>query len=93
MTDTTVVTLELTQGTSDKFYRVFTVGDVLTCQYGRNGTYGSFTPRKAFADAAAADAAALHRPHRIVDADRWTYARRGVGPSTQGAQRAQRVPG
>ena len=61
MTDTpgSVVTLEYTQGSSDKFYRVFTVGDAMTCQYGRNGTYGSFTPRKAFADGAAAQAAAL----------------------------------
>lgn len=53
-----VVHLEFVQGSSDKFYRVFTIADEITCQYGRNGTYGSFTPRKPASDADAARAAA-----------------------------------
>lgn len=31
---------------SSKFYRVFDLGDVVTTQYGRIGTFGTFTPRK-----------------------------------------------
>lgn len=50
MTEVSLLALEYVQGSSDKFYRVFTVGrDVLT-QYGRNGTYGTFTPRKTHLD-------------------------------------------
>lgn len=61
--DTTAITVTLTAleyvaGSSDKFYRVFTVGDQVTAQYGRNGTYGVFTPRKAGGVAAAAKAVA-----------------------------------
>ena len=49
------VELTYAEGTSDKFYRVFLINEsVLTCQYGRSGTYGTFTPRKASADPAAA---------------------------------------
>lgn len=57
MNETTVTAVELTyaEGTSDKFYRVFTIDEsVVTCQYGRSGTYGSFTPRKASETPAAA---------------------------------------
>ena len=43
----TAVELMFVEGTSDKTYRVFTIGDTVTCQYGRTGTYGTFTPRKA----------------------------------------------
>lgn len=53
----TVTAVELTyaEGSSDKFYRVFTINEsVVTCQYGRTGTYGSFTPRKASETPAAA---------------------------------------
>ena len=51
----TAVELAYAEGTSDKFYRVFTINEsVVTCQYGRNGTYGSFTPRKASETPAAA---------------------------------------
>lgn len=32
---------------SAKFYRVYKFGAVVTCQYGRIGTFGTFTPRKA----------------------------------------------
>ena len=48
MSTVTVTAVELifVEGTSDKTYRVFTVGDTVTCQYGRTGTYGTFTPRK-----------------------------------------------
>jgi len=42
----TAVELGFTEGSSDKTYRVFTIGTTVTCQYGRTGTYGTFTPRK-----------------------------------------------
>jgi len=42
----TAVELAFTEGSSDKTYRVFTIGTTVTCQYGRTGTYGTFTPRK-----------------------------------------------
>lgn len=35
---------------SDKFYRVFKIGKTVLTQYGRNGTYGTFTPAKTYAD-------------------------------------------
>jgi len=55
----TAVELSYAEGTSDKFYRVFTINEsVVTCQYGRSGTFGTFTPRKASADPAAAAKAA-----------------------------------
>ncbi len=55
----TVVELSYAEGTSDKFYRVYSINESeLTCQYGRTGTYGTFTPRKAAANAAAAVKAA-----------------------------------
>lgn len=55
----TAVELSYAEGTSDKFYRVFTIDEsIVTCQYGRSGTYGTFTPRKASADPAAAAKAA-----------------------------------
>ena len=41
------------QGGSDKFYRLFRFGSKFVTQYGRTGTFGTFTT-KAFADAAAA---------------------------------------
>lgn len=53
----TVTAIELTyvEGTSDKFYRVFTIDEsVVTCQYGRNRGPSSFTPRKASETPAAA---------------------------------------
>lgn len=60
----TLTELTLIEGSSDKFYRVFVIptpaGFAVTCQYGRNGTYGTFTPRKnhtAVEAAAAADKA------------------------------------
>lgn len=60
MTPTTVslTTLTLVDQTSDKFYRVFTRGLDILNQYGRNGTYGSFTPAKPAADQAKAATAA-----------------------------------
>lgn len=43
---------------SDKFYRVFVHGTEILTQYGRNGTFGTFTPRKNFASGDAAQKAA-----------------------------------
>ena len=42
----TAVELAFVEGTSDKSYRLFTIGNMVTCQYGRTGTYGTFTPPK-----------------------------------------------
>lgn len=54
----TVSGSELIAGTADKFYRSFIIetesGATVTFQYGRNGTVGSFTPRKDFPTFAAA---------------------------------------
>lgn len=55
--EATVRELDFVQGTSDKFYRVFTLGTTMVVQYGRNGTFGSVS-RKEFDDAAAATKAA-----------------------------------
>lgn len=43
---------------SEKFYRVFRIGTVTTNQYGRIGTYGTFTPRKDAGSEAKAEAVA-----------------------------------
>lgn len=45
-------------GGSDKFYRVYVDGTAVSAQYGRNGTEGTFTPPKEYADEAAAMKAA-----------------------------------
>lgn len=48
MTDVQAVELEYIdpRSNSEKFYRVFRIGTVTVNQYGRIGTFGSFTPRK-----------------------------------------------
>jgi predicted DNA-binding WGR domain protein len=61
MSDTITVPateLHFAEGSSDKFYRGFTVGCVSVVQYGRSGTYGTFQ-RKSFdsPEAAAANTA------------------------------------
>ena len=63
MSNATLTELTLIEGSSDKFYRVFLLptpngGMAVTCQYGRNGTYGSFIPRKLYPTAQAAQTAA-----------------------------------
>lgn len=62
MSETTVTVTELTYidpaVNADKFYRVFVLGDTVTCQYGRNGTFGAWTPRKAYGSPEAAHKAA-----------------------------------
>jgi len=55
--EATVRELDFVQGTSDKFYRVFTLGTTMVVQYGRNGTFGSIFSKE-FDDAAAATKAA-----------------------------------
>jgi len=55
--EATVRELDFVQGTSDKFYRVFTLGTTMVVQYGRNGTFGSISSKE-FDDAAAAAKAA-----------------------------------
>lgn len=55
-----MTSLEFVQGTSDKFYRIYTADGQVICQYGRNGTFGTFTPAKAAADPAAAAAKAVN---------------------------------
>jgi len=55
--EATVRELDFVQGTSDKFYRVFTLGTTMVVQYGRNGTFGSISSKE-FDDAAAATKAA-----------------------------------
>lgn len=56
--EVTTATISFIAGSSDKFYRSFVIGNVVTFQYGRNGTAGMFTPRKEFKDADAAQKAA-----------------------------------
>jgi len=55
--EATVRELDFVQGTSDKFYRVFTLGTTMVVQYGRNGTFGSISSKE-FDTAAAATKAA-----------------------------------
>jgi ATP-dependent DNA ligase len=55
----TLIALDFQQGSSDKFYRVFTVDTDLITQYGRNGTFGTFTAAKPYPTVEAAEAAAL----------------------------------
>jgi len=55
--EATVRELDFVQGTSDKFYRVFTLGTTMVVQYGRNGTFGSISSKEFDAAAAATKAA------------------------------------
>jgi len=55
--EATVRELDFVQGTSDKFYRVFTLGTTMVVQYGRNGTFGSISSKE-FDTAATATKAA-----------------------------------
>jgi len=55
--EATVRELDFVQGTSDKFYRVFTLGTTMVVQYGRNGTFGSISSKEFDDDAAATKAA------------------------------------
>lgn len=50
---------------SAKFYRVFDLGDEITTQYGRIGTFGTFTPRKK-ASAEKAIAGKLAKGYNVV---------------------------